>query len=78
MFEQMPPVLERLRAAARAEDRAHTQASNLNRSAMMPKRRRTRAQNRADYIASQRRRNRAAREAARPLPIVANDEPPPF
>jgi hypothetical protein len=47
-------------------------------SAMMPKRRRTRAQNRIDYVAAQRRHNRAARESMRRLPIVANDEPPPF
>jgi hypothetical protein len=44
----------------------------------MPKRRYTRAQNRAHYIASERRHNRAARESMRRLPIVANDEPPPF
>ena len=45
---------------------------------MMPKRRRTRAQNRANYIAAERRHNRAAREPARLLPVVPNDEPPPF
>ena len=49
-----------------------------DRTAMMPKRRHTRAQNRAHYIASERRHNRAARESMRRLPIVANDEPPPF
>jgi Domain of unknown function (DUF222) len=49
-----------------------------DRAAMMPKRRRTRAQNRANYIAAERRHNRAAREPARLLPVVANDEPPPF
>jgi Domain of unknown function (DUF222) len=47
-------------------------------SAMMPQRRRTRAQNRANYIAAERRHNRVAREPDRWLPIVANDEPPPF
>jgi Domain of unknown function (DUF222) len=47
-----------------------------NRAAMVPTRRRTRAHNRARYIAAQRRRNRAEREPAGP--IVANDEPPPF
>jgi hypothetical protein len=47
-------------------------------SAMMPKRRRTRAQNRANYIAGERRHNRAARQPGERMPIVANDEPPPF
>jgi hypothetical protein len=47
-------------------------------TAMMPKRRRTRAQNRANYIAAERRHNRAARESTWQTPIVANDEPPPF
>jgi hypothetical protein len=47
-----------------------------NRTAMMPQRRRTRAHNRARYIAAERQRNRALRERAGP--IVANDEPPPF
>jgi Domain of unknown function (DUF222)/HNH endonuclease len=51
---------------------------SADRTAMMPKRRYTRAQNRAHYIASERRHNRAARESMRRLPIVANDEPPPF
>jgi hypothetical protein len=52
-----------------------------DRAAMMPKRRRTRAQNRANYVAAERRRNRearAARKADHVLPLVANDEPPPF
>jgi hypothetical protein len=48
------------------------------RTAMMPKRRRTRTQNRAKYIAAERRQNRAAREPTRRLPVVANDEPAPF
>ena len=47
-------------------------------SAMMPKRRHTRAQNRANYIAAERRHNRAARQPGERMPIVANDEPPPF
>jgi hypothetical protein len=49
-----------------------------DRAAMMPTRRRTRAHNRANYVAAERRQNRAARESMRRLPIVANDEPPPF
>ena len=47
-------------------------------SARMPKRRHSRAHNRAKYIAAERRHNRAAREAVGEVPIVANDEPPPF
>jgi hypothetical protein len=57
---------------------AYNRLGCIDRGVMMPKRRRTRAQNRAHYIATQRRQNRAAREARQPLPIVANDEPPPF
>jgi uncharacterized protein DUF222 len=59
-----------------------------DRNAMMPKRRTTRAHNRASYIAAERRQNRAAREVGRrareaawfgPAPPVDNDdEPPPF
>jgi hypothetical protein len=51
------------------------------RTAMMPKRRRTRAQNRANYVAAERRHNRKARLHEQPCEearIVANDEPPPF
>jgi hypothetical protein len=51
------------------------------RAAMMPKRRHTRAQNHAHYIATQRRHNRQARQAAQrreEARIIANDEPPPF
>ena len=54
-----------------------------DRVAMMPKRRRTRAQNRANYVAAERRHNRAARQAAQqaasggPAP-PDRDEPPPF
>ncbi len=50
-------------------------------TAMMPKRSRTRAQNRARYVADQRRHNRQRRQARQrtnEAPIVANDEPPPF
>ncbi|WP_390888002.1 HNH endonuclease signature motif containing protein [Candidatus Mycobacterium wuenschmannii] len=52
-----------------------------DRAAMMPKRRRTRAQNRARYVADQRRHNRRVRQAhrANDPPVTANnDEPPPF
>lgn len=57
------------------------------RTAMMPTRRRTRAQNRASRIAGERRQNREAREARRlareaawsgPAPPGSDDEPPPF
>ncbi|BBZ12173.1 HNH endonuclease signature motif containing protein [Mycobacterium branderi] len=57
------------------------------RAVMMPKRRRTRAQNRANYIAKERKRNRDARAARRqaretaifgPAPPTDDDEPPPF
>src|ERR1700761_4978764 len=54
-----------------------TRVQSPNRSSMMPQRRRTRAQNRAKYVAAERRRNRALRESARPPELVANDEPPP-
>jgi hypothetical protein len=56
------------------------------RSAMMPKRHRTRAQERAYRIATERRHNREARTARRaewtsyvgPAPPPDDDEPPPF
>jgi len=53
------------------------------RTAMMPKRRRTRARNRANYIAGQRRQNRQVRtlalDAAGSGPARPDDdEPPPF
>jgi len=57
------------------------------RTAMMPKRRRTRAQDRANRIATERRHNREAREARRkasapchfgPRDAVGDGEPPPF
>ncbi|HVQ85241.1 MAG TPA: hypothetical protein VMS84_10935, partial [Mycobacterium sp.] len=56
------------------------------RSAMMPKRRRTRAQNRANRITTERRQNREAHTARReqrvrshgPAPPETDDDPPPF
>lgn len=58
------------------------------RTAMMPRRRRTRAQNRAARIATERHHNRAARAARRPVMPSAEswngpappgaDDPPPF
>jgi hypothetical protein len=53
-----------------------------DRTAMMPKRRRTRAQNRARYVADERRHNRRLRQARRaaaagPAP-PGDDDPPPF
>jgi hypothetical protein len=57
------------------------------RTAMMPKRRRTRAQNRAHRITAERKRNRMARQAPRrdcepydfgPRDAVGDGEPPPF
>lgn len=55
------------------------------RSAMMPRRRRTRAQNRAHRIATERRQNRSARLATHPRSALKpgpappeNDDPPPF
>jgi hypothetical protein len=50
---------------------------------MMPKRRRTRAQDRATRIATERRHNREARLAARaaptgPAPPGTDEDPPPF
>jgi Domain of unknown function (DUF222) len=57
-------------------------SSCADRTAMMPKRRRTRAQNRGSYIATERRRNQRTRNAEErrreKSPIIANDEPPPF
>jgi hypothetical protein len=44
---------------------ARNRLACIDRGVMMPKRRRTRAQNRAHYIATQRRQNRKAREDAR-------------
>jgi uncharacterized protein DUF222 len=51
-----------------------------DRAARMPKRRHTRAHNRARYIANQRQHNRQARQAATsgPAPPNTDDEPPPF
>jgi len=49
-------------------------------AAMMPKRRHTRAQNRAHYIATERRRNQQARQLVSPgpAPPTGDDDPPPF
>ncbi len=59
-----------------------TRSQCANRSARMPRRRRTRADNRAKYIAAERRRNRQSRqrpyEAATHLSADGDDEPPPF
>jgi hypothetical protein len=57
-----------------------------DRTAMMPKRRRTRAQNRTHRIATERRQNHDARGAQRaerlsyvgPAPPETDDDPPPF
>jgi hypothetical protein len=57
-----------------------------DRTAMMPKRRRTRAQNRAHRIATERRQNNHARMSQRaepvsyagPAPPSTDDDPPPF
>lgn len=58
-----------------------------DRAARMPKRRRTRAQNRAHRVATERRQNHQARMARRaqmvsywaePPPASDDDEPPPF
>jgi hypothetical protein len=63
-------------------DPDHDRLRCADRAAMMPERRRTRAQNRANYIAAERRHNQRTRRAVeRPLEesrIIANDEPPPF
>jgi hypothetical protein len=48
------------------------------RSAMMPKRRRTRAKDHAYRIATERRQNREARLAAQPGPAPPDNDPPPF
>ena len=58
-------------------DAIPVQPSHPDRTAKMPRRRNTRAHNRARYVAAERLRNRAAREPAS-VPIIANDEPPPF
>ncbi len=51
-----------------------------DRAAMMPQRRRTRAQNRTARITAERKHNRQTRQAARsgPAPPDTDDEPPPF
>jgi hypothetical protein len=56
------------------------------RTAMMPKRRRTRAQNRAQRVTTERRQNHHARTARKaesmsypgPAPPQTDEEPPPF
>ena len=55
-----------------------------DRAAMMPRRRRTRAENRATYVAAERRHNRGALEACRPAQPLTSPgpappgDPPPF
>ena len=51
-----------------------------DRTARMPTRRRTRAHNRAHYIATERRRNHQARQliSPGPAPPTGDDDPPPF
>ena len=57
-----------------------------DRTAMMPRRRRTRAQDRAHRVAAERRQNRRARTTRRtdhlsyfgPAPPDSDDDPPPF
>jgi hypothetical protein len=61
---------------------------SADRAAMMPRRRRTRAQNRTRYIATERQRNHLARQTvssgrapappAPPAPPANDDDPPPF
>jgi hypothetical protein len=53
---------------------------SADRTAMMPRRQRTRAQNRANYIATERRRNHHTRQLVSPgpAPPIGDDEPPPF
>ena len=60
----------------------HRIAYSPDRAAMMPKRRRTRAQDRAQRVATERNHNRqrrqAAYQAATHRPPPDDDEPPPF
>jgi hypothetical protein len=67
-------------APTRALDRIPTRLLCVDHTMRMPKRRRTRAQNRASYIATERRRNRQTHHAAScgPAPPAGDDEPPPF
>jgi hypothetical protein len=53
---------------------------SADRAAMMPRRRRTRAQNRARYIATERQRNHLARQTISSglAPPDNDDDPPPF
>ena len=65
-----------------ALDPVPTRLRCVQRTLMMPKRQRTRAQNRANYITTQRRHNQRTRNAEErrreESRIIANDEPPPF
>jgi hypothetical protein len=75
-----------LRAPTRALHRVTPAERRGERTAMMPRRTTTRAQNRARYVATERRRNREARLARRaetwsytgPAPPTEDDDPPPF
>jgi hypothetical protein len=53
---------------------------SADRAAMMPRRRRTRAQNRARYVATERQRNHPARQTVSSglAPPATDDDPPPF
>jgi hypothetical protein len=62
----------------RALEQIPLRARHSDQSAGMPKRRHSRAHNRAKYIAAERRHNRSAREAVRGDRIVADDAPPSF
>jgi hypothetical protein len=77
------PSLCRPTAALPAPHAARPPDQHRQRSAMMPKRRSTRAQHRAQRIATERRHNRDARLATRaaqtgPAPPGIDEDPPPF
>src|SRR6201992_479296 len=63
-----------------ARDAIRDLTRSADRAAMMPRRRRTRAQNRARSIATERQRNHQARQrvSSGPAPPIEDDEPPPF
>jgi hypothetical protein len=63
-----------------ALDAIHHLRRSADRAAMMPRRRRTRAQNRARYIATERQRNHPARPTVSSglAPPANDDDPPPF
>jgi hypothetical protein len=66
-------------SALNADPRRRVQHGD--RTAMMPKRRRTRAQDRAARVAAERGHHQRVREREKhreKLRIIANDEPPPF